>query len=144
MWPETIFTLTEAMPKWRARALIMARFARPWTGGSFTETINSVSLTFSTFSSCEFGLALTLIFMVLNQTNDRLGTSQLPRQLHLLQNCRLLNKAFIEKFAAKFLKRSSYATFKNTWKASAKIRNRLVKLHKLIRKTICYQFHFDN
>src|SRR3989344_2157497 len=66
VWPEMIFTLTEPIPKWTARALMTARLAMPFTGGSFTDTTKSVSLIFSTLSSLAFGLALTLILIYLD------------------------------------------------------------------------------
>lgn len=48
-----------------ARTWTIALLARPLTGGSFTETINSVSENFSTFSSFELGFALTDILIFL-------------------------------------------------------------------------------
>jgi len=72
---------TEEVPvlKYTAKAFLIAWFALPLTGGSFTETIKWVSSTLSTFSSLEPGFAFTNIRTKISEPN-RFFEERVPRR----------------------------------------------------------------
>ena len=78
-----IFTDESGTPKRLASTLIIAAFAFPLTGGSFTQISKLVSLNFFTLSSLEFGFTLTKIFIVwLNYISYPQQTFQIPSQIN--------------------------------------------------------------
>lgn len=64
VWPEMIFTAESGTPKCLDSAIIIAIFACPLTGLSFTQISKLVSLSFLIDSVLLPGFAFTKIFMV--------------------------------------------------------------------------------